>query len=65
MRSQQQVEPGLSWRPASIGAHHDCVCVEHLIDRCRPDCCGRMERRTVRQVHRLTFRNSLADIKEE
>ena len=61
----QKLQPGLVWLAAATGGDHDRVRVTHLSHGAPTNPRGRIERRTVRQVHGLALRQPGPGIREQ
>jgi hypothetical protein len=58
-------QPGLTRPTASTGGDHDNVSIDHLFDHRCPHHSGRIERRTVSQIHRFAFGDGFAHVVQE
>jgi hypothetical protein len=61
----EQVQPGFAWSTAATGSDNNHVGIDHILDGRLANDRRRIERCTVRQIHRFTFGDVFARIEEE
>jgi hypothetical protein len=61
----QQLEARLTGLPSAAGGDHDRVRLHHLLDRSRAHGRGRVERRAMGEIHRLTLRDVRPHVAEQ